>query len=223
MNDKAYILEFLSELREHNSKEWMDKNKERYQTAKEIWLKEIELILGRLTKHDPTYLSVEPKSTLSRINNNRRFHPDKPIYKDFFTCEPSGKQSAGALFYLSFGPGKSFMGGGFWKPEKEKVDMIRSEIDYNGAELKKIIDNKKFQDFYGGLGEDPDKLKTAPQNYPNNHDYIDLLRHKNFVAIRNLTDAEAASPDFIDLVEEAYLTILPFSNYLKKATAMEEK
>jgi uncharacterized protein (TIGR02453 family) len=115
------------------------------------------------------------------------------------------------------------MGGGFWKPEKETLDMMRSEIDYNGEELKKVIENKKFQDFYGGLGEDPDKLKTSPQNYPNDHTYIELLRYKNFVAVRDLTEKEVVSDSFIDLVEEAYLTVLPFSNFLKKATAKEEK
>ncbi len=215
--DRKYIFQFLEDLSNNNSKDWMDANRKRYEQAKKLWLIQIQHILHRLAKHDELYLTIEPKKTISRITNNRMFHPEKPIYKEFFACEPAGKRDEGVLLFMAIGPNDCFIGGGFWKPEKEIIDQIREAIDYDGEELQRIIDSEPFQHFYGGLGEDPDKLKTSPQNYPGDHPHIELLRHKNFIAYHSFEPEEFFADSFLDLVEEAYLTIEPFAEYLKKA------
>lgn len=214
---KEKVLDFLSDLRENNSKEWMDQNRSRYFEAKEIWLDEIEKITQRLSKHDKIYENVNPKKTISRINTNRRFHQNKPIYKDFFTCQPAADDYNGGLLFICISPNKSFIGGGLWKPDKQLVEKVREAIDYDGEKLLSIIEDSKFQNFFGGLAHDPDKLKTAPQNYSIEHEQIELLRYKNYTAQRSISDLDFTSSSFIDTVEEAYITLSPFSEYLKKA------
>lgn len=218
---KRYIFDFLRDLRNNNSKEWMDENRERYHHAKDTWIAEIKKIQQRLIQHDSIFENVPPKSTLSRINNNRRFHQDKPIYKDFFTCTPSSLKGR-ATFHISIGPGQSFIGGGIYRPDKDTLDKVRAAIDYNGQDLKEVIEKPSLVDYYGGLAEDDQKLKTSPQGYDIEHQHIELLRRKNFVAIRPVTNEEFTGEHFIDLVEEGYLAVKPLLDYLNQAIQFEE-
>ena len=221
--NKKYIFDFLQKLKRNNSKEWMDVNRAMYHKSKAIWLTEIEDILQRLRQHDSRFENIPPKSTLSSINNNRRFHPDKPIYKDFFTCTPDGSKGV-ANFHILISPGnKSFIGGGFHRPDKQIVAKVRAGIDYNGGELLDILQEEKLMAFYGGLANDPQKLKTSPQGYSIEHPYIELLRRKNFTAIRYLTDEEVLSNSFINTVEEGYLAIQTFLDYLNQAASFEDE
>ncbi len=221
MVDKAYIFKFLKDLKNNNSKEWMDENRDRYHTMKERWLYEIELILQRLSKHNSAFEKVNPKKTLSRINNNRRFHSDKPTYKDRITCSPAGRKAYDiSTFFISIGPGESFIGGGIYHPQKEHLENIRAAIDYDGKQLTTILNNKDFISLYGSLNEYDDKLVTSPQNYDRNHKYIDLINNKSFTATINLTEEEVTGYNFIDLVEEAYLKFKPLDDFLVKAITM---
>jgi uncharacterized protein (TIGR02453 family) len=218
MVDKTYIFRFLRDLKNNNSKKWMDENRDRYHIIKERWLYEIELILQRLSQHNPAFEKVNSKKTLSRINNNRRFHPDKPTYKDRITCSPAGRKAYDiSTFFISIGSEESFIGGGIYHPPKEYLENIRAAIDYDGKQLKKILTKDDFISFYGGLNQYDDKLVTSPQNYDSDHKYIDLINNKSFTATMNLTEAQVTSDNFIDLVEEAYLKFKPLDGYLVKA------
>lgn len=198
----------------------MDEHRSRYHEAKQIWLDEIALILERIRKYDDQFETVEPKKTIMRINNNRQFHPDKPIYKDSFGCAPVQNMYEPS-FYIHISPNESFIGGGLYKPPSATVKKMRSAIDYNGAELTKIVEDKKFQHFYGGWSDDPDILKTSPRGYDADHPQIELLRRKNFTAIRPLTQKEFLSSDFVDLAEQAFVTLQPMNQYLLEATTFE--
>lgn len=221
MVDKAYIFRFLRDLKNNNSKEWMDENRDRYHTMKERWLYEIELILQRLAEHNGAFEKVNPKKTISRINNNRRFHPEKPTYKDRVTCSPAGRKAYDvSTFFISIGPGESFIGGGIYHPPKEHLENIRAAIDYDGEKLKNILQEDDFISFYGSLNAYDDKLVTSPQNYDNDHKHIDLINNKSFTATINITEEQVVSDSFIDLVEEAYLKYRPLDDYLVKAITL---
>jgi uncharacterized protein (TIGR02453 family) len=218
MVEKEYIIRFLRDLRNNNSKEWMDENREHYETMKERWLYEIQLVLDRLAIHNSAFEKLKAKDTVHRINNNRMFHPDKPVYKDSLSCSPAGTKTKGAsTFFFMIGLEESFIGGGLYRPDKEILEKVRSAIDYNGEELIKIIEDKKFISFFGGLNEDDQKLITSPQNYDKNHKYIDLLNRKNFTATKHITQEEFCGNGFVDLVEEVYLNYQYLDKCLIKA------
>ncbi|MFD0860598.1 DUF2461 domain-containing protein [Sungkyunkwania multivorans] len=216
MVSKEYIFRFLRDLRKNNSKDWMDEHRDRYETAKERWIEEVSNILERLSRHNAEFDRVDPKKTIERINNNLLYHPNKPTYKHHFGCEALGKKGNGTL-YISIGPSRSFVGGGIHNPSKEDLDNLREAIDYNGEELRKIIDSKDIQDYFGGLTEDDQKLKTAPRGYDQDHEHIELLRRKDFTVMKQLTEEEVTGDHFIDIVEEAHLKMRPFNSYLQEA------
>lgn len=220
MTDKKYIIDFLERLQQNNAKEWMDEHRDDYEMMKACWLSEVEAIVERLSTHNPDFKWVEPKKTIQRINNNRKFHPEKPTYKNFVSCVPGGKKSKISRLYVHIGLEESFIGGGLWHPNKENLEKMRGAIDYEGEKLEAIIENPGFKSFFGGLNEDPQKLKTSPQNYSKDHRFLDLLNRKNFVATKTLNHRDFFREDFIDIVEETYRVFRPLDQFILKALSI---
>ena len=209
------ILDFLLELTENNSKEWMDENRSYYLEVRKQWLDHVQQMLDRLSAYEPSYSTLDPKKTIFRINNNRVFHPDKPVYKDNFAFDPSAKGDPS--FYVHISPFSAFIGGGFYHPPTDALKKLRAAIDYDGEKLKAIVNSNSFQESLGWLTQDDQMLKTSPRGYSRNHRHIDLLNRKSFTAIRTLTHTEILSSDFHDIVEKTFVEMIPFRGYLKKA------
>ena len=147
------------------------------------------------------------------------FHPNKPTYKDHFGAGLDKRPKTGD-FYIHLGIEEIFVAGGFYKPKSEILKSIRSAIDYNGDEFKEILNEKKFQEHFGGLMEDEDKLKTSPKGFSQDHKHIDLLRYKSFAAMKHFKRSEVLAENFKDKVIEAYDVMLPFRRYLNKAESV---
>lgn len=212
MNTKL-ILEFLSDLSANNSKAWMEQNRNRYTEVRNIWMTGVENFLMNLERFEERLQAVRPKETVHRINNNRRFQSDKPLYKDNFTFTPFMK-IAPASYHLSISPGKSFVGGGLYRPSVDILSKVRQKIDLDGHLLEEILSDPKLTGYYGGLALKDEALKLAPLGYPKNHPRIELLKMKSFVVIRQLSDREVIESDLIELVEESFLIIKPMIDYL---------
>lgn len=70
---------FMAELQKNNHKQWFDANRERYETVLRDPLK---LLAKELTGPATLLLAdFAGKPKISRINNDLRFHPNKPPYK----------------------------------------------------------------------------------------------------------------------------------------------
>lgn len=213
---KRQIFDFLRDLRENNSKEWMDEHRQRYHNAKDAWLEEVDRYLKRLSQHDARLEKLKPKECIMRINNNNVFHPDKPTYKDNFGFDPY-RGPGQVSFYLHLSPSGSFVAGGLYHPDRDQLKAVREAIDYDGHKLQKLMAKRDFDDYFGGFGETDDALKTSPRDYSIDHEHIEMLRLKSFVVLHDLTQEEIISDDFIDELEKAFVLIQPFNDYLRKA------
>lgn len=219
--DKSGILQFLADLSANNSKEYMDAHRPRYAAARDLWLQEVGLILARLARHDALFSRVQPKDTITRINNNRRFHPDKPLYKDTFTTTPLGGMDCPA-FHVSVSPSGSFIAAGLYRPGPEALKKVREAIDYQGEALRDILAGRDFQAVFGGLSDDEAMLRSMPRGYDRAHPHADLLRRKNFIATMPVTEKQFCGADFPELAEKAYLAALPLIGWLQEALDFEE-
>ncbi|WP_422106520.1 DUF2461 domain-containing protein [Winogradskyella sp.] len=217
MNRKIYIFTFLENLTKNNSKEWMDANKSSYNKAKSYWLEEVALMLERLSQHDKHFEQFEPKNVIMRINNNRMFHPDLPIYKDHFAFSPMTKNDGYARLFFSFSPFESFIGGGLWRPQKEILDEVRATIHYEGSLLYNAVNSKEFISFFGGLAEDDQKLKNVPRGYDKAHKYAELLKYKNITASIIPNKEALIKHNLADVVEDVYLKLQPMNAFFHKA------
>jgi uncharacterized protein (TIGR02453 family) len=210
---------FLSDLSTENNRDWFLLNKESYEKSRLNVLDFAAAILAGISEFDPAIPStMAPKDCVNRIYRDVRFSKDKTPYKNNFGIgfSPNGKKFNGPGYYLHIHPEDSFIGGGCWLPEASLLKAIRQEIDYNGADFRKIIEDPLFVSFFPSL--DPTfKLKTCPKGYELDHPEIDFLKFKSFTFSHALSQKELSSPDAAQKVIDGFAKLYPFIAFLRNA------
>lgn len=205
---------FLRQLSRHNDRNWFAEHRGEYEAALSNVADFADELLERLRKTD--VISTENgKKSLLRIYRDVRFSKSKLPYKPRFAgrFRRDGWQRRGG-YYFHFSPEGNRVGGGFFGIERDDLKRIRQELGADAGEMRSIIGADAFGRLFGELrGE---QLKTAPQGYPKDHPNIDLLRYKQFYAMREFTETEVLSDSFIDLAEEAVLGLRPFFDYFSE-------
>lgn len=217
MNFKA-LFDFLKDLQKNNHKEWMDEHRKRYHEIRDAYLKWLMQLDVELSEIDPDYYPTPKKKILNRINNNLLYHPNKPVYKDNFGAGLDKRPNT-SDFYIHIGINESFLAGGFYKPKPNTLKSIRDAIDYDGENLKAILEKPSFKSCFGGLMED-EKLKTSPKGFSKDHEHIDLLRNKSFAVMHELSKEDILNDNFKHHIKKVYLEMLPFRRYLNKAVSV---
>lgn len=197
-------LEFLTILKKNNNRAWFSEHKDEFRTE-ELKAKEFfRQVHEKLKVHD----EIE-RLKIFRIYRDVRFSKDKTPYKKSFSgfFSRSGLHRRGG-YYVQIQPGNSFIGSGFWKPDKEDLLRIRKEWELDASAFLEIVQNEVFKSFWGNLlGAE---LITAPKGFDKEHPNIDLIKKKQFIFKRNFTDKEVVSPDFIDRIDESFKRIRPY-------------
>ncbi|MEO1049349.1 MAG: DUF2461 domain-containing protein [Bacteroidota bacterium] len=216
--DFKLILDFLAELRENNNREWMEANKPRYKKVKEAFNAVTADVINGIAEVDESLFGVEPKHCVFRINRDIRFSKDKSPYKinmGAFIAE-GGRKSEHAGYYFHLQPGdETMIAGGIYMPPAPNLAKIRQEIDYNAAELKKILDEKTFKSHFKQI--EGEKLKRAPKGYPVDHPNIELLKLKSYIVWRKVKDKEMLKPGALEEIISTFRVIQPFNEYLNVA------
>lgn len=167
------VLDFLKNLAKNNNREWFGENKATFEKAKNDALFDFNLIHEELRQTD----FLEPIK-MYRIYRDIRFSGDKTPYKTHFSMY-IGRQKPDYRggYYLHIEPGNSFIGIGFFNPEKEDLLRIRKEIELDN-ELEDILNTKDIKTTFGSLTGD--EVKTAPKGFDKNHERIHLIKKSNF-------------------------------------------
>ena len=196
----------------------MDANRKWYKEVRDDYIVWLDDMNAKLSAIDNAYYDTPGKKGINRINNNLMFHPNKPTYKDHFGAGFDKRPNTGD-FYVEIGIERSMFAGGLWRPDPKQLRSIRDAIDYDGEELKKILNKRSFEKTFGGLYEDV-KLTNAPKGFSNNHPHIDLLRNKTFAVVTEFSTQEVLKDDFDKKVITVYKEMLPFRRYLNQAVTV---
>ena len=197
-------LSFLKALEKNNNREWFTAHKESFVNHQTNVKAFCTAILSNLNTHD----QIE-KLKMFRIYRDVRFSKDKTPYKSHFACSFSriGASRRGG-YYLRIKPGATFLATGFWGPEKEDLFRVRKELALDATEFRAVFNDKAFKSVWGELqGE---TLKTAPKGFDKEHPDIDLIRHKQFIFVKNFKDKEVLSKDFLKEIDTSFKAIRPF-------------
>ncbi len=214
---QASTLQFLADLKENNHKDWFQENRKAYETAKTDFLNFMDGVLSELSKADPTLKGIAAKETIFRINKDIRFSKDKSPYKTNFGSGISkeGKKLPLAGYYVHLEPGKSFLAGGVYMPEPDKLKIIREEIAYDSSELDAIFQNKAFNRYFKDF-DVFDKLANAPKGFDKDHPKLEWLKQKSFIVSASITDKDLTSPKALELAANQLKAIVPLVNYINK-------
>ena len=214
-------LKFLEQLKNNNSKEWMDENKSLFHQNRDAFWKDAEDILGFVKTLEPRMVNLELKNCIFRQNRDIRFSANKNPYKINFSAYYAigGKKSILPGYYIHIEPNASFLAAGLWMPEKEVLRKVREEIDYSGDEFLNILNEPDFKKSFSELMDD--QLKTAPKNYPKDHIYAQVLKYKSFIVQFPLKDSEIKNKSYIQTTKQKFQLAQNFVNYLTKAIEVE--
>lgn len=208
---------FLQNLNENNNKTWFDANRKMYEAARTDFEKLVQTILDKLAVWEEGFTAQRAKDCIFRIHRDVRFSKNKEPYKANFGAvfSKNGKKDIGAGYYLHLEPGKSFVGGGIWQPEKDVLKKIRQEIDYNFSEFEGIISEKKFKSVFQKIDGEP--LKRPPLGYDDSNPAIAYLKLKSFTVGARMDDAAFIRKDASEKVVSIFQTMQPFIFFLNRA------
>lgn len=197
-------LQFLKELKKNNNREWFTEHKSTFK----IHETEVKAFLNGVTELMRSHDEIE-KLKVFRIYRDVRFSKDKTPYKYNFSgsMTRAGQERRGG-YYIHIQPKGSFIAAGFWNPEKEDLLRIRKEWEVDASDFRDILNDKDFKSIWGDLtGEE---LKTVPKGFDKEDANIDLIRKKQFIFVKNFTDAQVTSPNFGENINEAFKAIRPY-------------
>lgn len=217
--DTKLILKYLTDLSEHNNREWYHAHKAENKEANAQFEELIQTLILRIGEFDSSILYNQPKELTFKLVRDTRFSHDKSPYNPSFRAHISskGKLPVPVGYYLMIKPGgQSFLGGGLFADMfREATEMIRNYITEHGEEFEEIIHAPEFQKYFSVQGT---SLKNVPAGYDKEHPQAEYLKFKSWyleypVADEVIADAE----QFVEEATKLFEIMKPFNDYLNKA------
>jgi len=204
-------INFLKKIKKNNNREWFLENKSDYEAIMKENKEKFIDIHTELKKYD----SIE-KLHVFRIYRDLRFSKDKTPYKtNFGFAFERSKPLFRGHYYVHIEPDNNFVAGGFWNPTPEELFRIRKEFEIDTTEIDKITADKKFVKYFGKLyGENG--VKTAPKGFDKNHPAIELIRKKQYIAMRKFSDNQICSENLKKEIIPVFLALRPFFDYMSE-------
>jgi len=220
----AKTFKFQRALARNNNREWFHEHKAEYEAdLRQPFLQMIADLQPAMLEVSEHY-RADPKpvgGSLFRIHRDTRFSNDKTPYKAwagarFFHAR--SKQVEAPSFYLHIQPGHCFIGAGLWHPQPETQRKIRQFIFDNPGNWKAATRAPAFKKKFSMEGE---ALVRAPSGFPVDHELIDDLKRKDFVATTILDDDTVLGPRLRKTVGDQFKALAPMIDYLCAALDLE--
>lgn len=211
---KTSTLNFLKKLERNNNREWFNEHKDLYTDAREDVISLVEELISEIARFDKKSGKVDAGKSLFRIYRDTRFSHNKEPYKTNFGANIiMGKEHQKAGYYLHIQPEQSFLAGGIYMLENDKLKELRKEISNNAETFKKIVDEASFCHYFDGLSEEG-KLKRVPLDFEKDDPMGEYLKLKCFVAVRPISDKELLEKDAVEKFAEIYKSLKPLNDFL---------
>ncbi len=223
------ILDFLSDLRENNNREWFAANKGRYKEAEAIFNVFAEELIAALGEFDASVRGLTLRECTYRIYRDTRFSHDKTPYKTHFglyVC-PGGKKSGNAGYYFHIEPAQAdkdsttgMLGGhilsaGVYLPTPAALKSIREDILYNSDGFLGALHRAE-----GFTLESYGRLKRVPSGYPVDSPMAEYLKMKDDVSVyKHMDDKFMTTPGLLERTAAEYRKTSDFVRWLNRAIA----
>lgn len=217
------LFHFLQDLKRNNNRDWFQRNKDRYETGvRDPVLRFIADVGPRIKELSPYFVAdASPTGgSMMRIYRDIRFSRDKSPYKTAIGAHfwhARGKEGATPAFYLRLEPDSSSVGAGIWRPEPRALKRIRDAIADEPKKWERATSGREFRSTCGMAG---DSLKRPPRGCDLNHPFIEDIKRRDFAVSLPLSDDKVCSPDFMEILLEAFRLSAPFTKFLTQAVGL---
>lgn len=223
-------IDFLAELAANNDRAWFQPRKTDYERLVKRPLEALCIALAERFAQRGIPLESDPMRSPHRIYRDTRFARDKSPYRPSASARfpwigPGGSPAATAVDagpsadgprthrhggpsgYFHLQPGEVYLGGGLWRPEPSWLVAWRTRVVDDPAAIRAAIGDPGFVRTFGDVHGD--SLKRTPTGFPAEHPDAALLKLKDIIFGRRLSDAEALSPTLADLLADAFADAVP--------------
>lgn len=216
-------IEFLEQLADNNNREWFNENKARYEEqVLDVALRFIQSMQGPLAQFAPHFTAIPQRvgGSLMRVYRDTRFSKNKLPYKTNIGIQFRHEQARDVHspgYYVHVDPEQVFVGVGMWRPESDALHAIRRRIFAKPSEWKDALADPKFRRDFELGGE---SLTRPPRGFDKDHELIEDIKRKSFIAVRNLDVGDSLNPQFQRKVESSFVAAAPFMRFLCKAVGV---
>ena len=217
-------IKFLRELEKNNNREWFKANKERYEEdVLDVALRFIISMQEPLAEIAPHFTAIPTRigGSLMRVYRDTRFSKNKLPYKTNIGIQfrhERAKDVHSPGYYVHVSPNEVFLGIGMWRPDSDPLRQIRQRIVAHPAEWKRATGSATFKRNMSLGGE---KLTRPPRGFDKDHELIEDIKRKSFIAVRNLEVGDCLKPQFQRTVETTFKQGLPYMEFLCKAVGVK--
>mgnify|MGYP001815157627 CR=1 FL=1 len=222
-NFRRETLAFLEELAENNNRDWFRKNKSRYEEqVLDVALRFIQSMQDPLAEIAPHFVAHATRTggSLMRVYRDTRFSKNKQPYKTNVGIQFRHEQARDVHapgYYVHIDPDEVFLGVGMWRPDSDPLRSIRERIAHQPQHWKRARSDAKFRRHFSLGGE---SLSRPPRGFDKDHELIEDIKRKSFIAVKNMDRAECLSPQFQRKVETAFKAGTPYMRFLCKAVGV---
>ncbi len=215
--DLAVAFRFLRGLKANNDRTWFHEHRAAWdEHVRPGWGDLVTMVLLDAANDDPRLRHVDPRACLFRIANDTRFHKQRDPYKTWLSAwiSPGGKSGAFAGYYLHLAPGGSELSCGIWEPEKPALHALRTTFVEDGArarEFDRILAARAIRP-YAPLDTNP--LRVTPRGFPKTHPRLPLIRARNYMLRRDVSDRELRERGAFRTFRDAIRATAPFVRWL---------
>lgn len=217
MNTTA-ILSYLSDLEQHNEREWYHTHKTQYQEANTEFIDMLWQLILEIGKTDSSVINNNPHDLTFKLVRDTRFSHDKSPYNPAFRAHISskGKLPIPVGYFIKIQPGnRSFLGGGLFADMfKDATNMVRDYIVAHGVEWQRIINEKSFSETFRVKGE---CLKNIPRGYDPVHPQAEYLKNKSWYLEYPISDDQLQKDSFIRFAADIFRRMQPLNTFLNNA------
>ncbi len=215
---------FLDELAANNNRAWFEENKPRYESLVRGPALEFIVDMAPAFNKFAPHFRTDPRKmggSLMRVFRDTRFSHDKTPYKTNIGIQfrhELGKDVHAPGFYLHIANDECFFGAGCWHPDSDSLGKVRDLIVENPKKWFAVRDDKKLVAHWTFAG---DSLSRPPRGYAASHIAIEDLKRKDFIALANLSKAEAIGPELVKLAAARFSTAVPLMRFLCEAVGAQ--
>jgi uncharacterized protein (TIGR02453 family) len=216
-------IRFLEQLAANNNREWFKESKARYEEqVLDPALRFIDSMHDPLHEMAPHFVALATRvgGSLMRVYRDTRFSKNKLPYKTNIGIQfrhERAKDVHSPGYYLHIAPGEVFVGVGMWRPDADALRGIRERIVAKPGEWQRASQDKAFRRNFKLGGE---SLTRPPRGFDKDHEFIEDIKRKSFMGVRNLAADAPMSSGFQKTVESSFKAAEPFMRFLCKSVGV---
>ena len=208
-------LAFLRALKRHNRREWFHERRADYDQHVHAPMVAVVDRLARDFARVAPDMIASPKVSMFRPWRDTRFSADKAPLKTnvaaVFPHRALGRMQ-GAGLYFEVSTESVWIGGGLYAPDAATLHAVRAHIAAHHRAFAKILAAPAFTRLLGDM--QGATVTRMPRGFEAAHPAADVLRHKQFLAVREEPPTFAARSDFYEQLLATFAAMTPFVTFL---------